>query len=86
MDFFGCGNFSYHNKEKRAVVFVVRKFEDINSKIIPFFEEFKIKGVKHKDFIDWCSAALIIKSKNPLTEEGHKEISRLKENMNSYRV
>lgn len=30
VDFFGCGNFNYHNKEKKAVIFVVRKFEDIN--------------------------------------------------------
>lgn len=31
VDFFGCGNFNYHNKEKKAVIYVVRKFNDINS-------------------------------------------------------
>lgn len=37
VNYFGCGNFNYHNKDKKAVIFVVRKFEDINSLIIPFF-------------------------------------------------
>lgn len=52
VDYFGCGNFNYHNKEKKAVIFVVRKFEDINSIIIPFFNQYKIEGIKNKDFLD----------------------------------
>lgn len=54
------GNFNYQDKEKKAVIFVVRKFGDINSKIIPFFNKYKILGVKYKDFIDWSEAAKII--------------------------
>ena len=52
VDFFGCGGFNYHNKGNKAVIFVTRKFEDINDKIIPLFNEYKIKGVKYKDFKD----------------------------------
>ena len=74
---------NYHNKEKKAVIFVVRKFEDINSKIIPFFNEYIIKGVKYKD---WSEAAKLIESKNHLTPEGYNKIRKIKENMNSYRV
>ena len=80
------GNLNYHDKEKKAIIFVVRKFGDINSKIIPFFNKYRILGVKYKDFIDWSEAAKITESKNHLTPEGYKEIRRIKENMNSYRV
>jgi len=83
--FFNCGNFNYH-EDKKAVIFVVRKFEDINHKIIPFFDKHKIKGVKYKDFKDWSEAAKIIESKNHLTQEGLNEIRRIRKNMNSYRL
>jgi hypothetical protein len=54
--------FNYHNKGNKAVIFVTRivlltkctqqALEDINAKIIPLFNEYKIKGVKYKDFKD----------------------------------
>lgn len=86
VSFFDCGYCHYHNKDKKAVTFTVRKFNDINSIIIPFFNEYKIQGVKYKDFNDWSKVAKIIESKNHLTSEGQKEIRKIKENMNSYRV
>nr|QJQ35341.1 LAGLIDADG endonuclease [Fusarium pseudoanthophilum] len=83
--YFNCGNLNYH-EDKKAVIFVIRKFEDINHKIIPFFDKHKIKGVKYKDFKDWSEAAKIIESKNHLTQGGHNEIRRIRKNMNSYRL
>lgn len=77
--------FNYHNKGKKAVIFVTRKLEDINTKIIPLFNEYKIKGVKYKDFKDWSLVAKMIESRSHLTPEGYKEICKIKENMNSYR-
>lgn len=89
VNYFGCGNFYYH--DKKAVIFVVRKFGDINSNIIPFFNKYNIIGVKCKDFIDWSEAAKIIELKDHLTTttttgEGFKKICKIKENMNSYRI
>lgn len=86
VNYFGCGNFNYHDKDKKAVIFVVRKFSDINSKIIPFFNKYNIEGVKNKDFLDWCKAAKEIESKNHLTPEGKEFILKIKASMNSYRV
>lgn len=63
VNYFGCGNFYYQDKDKKAVVFVVRIFGDINSNIIPFFNKYKIIGVKSKDFLDWSEAAKIIELK-----------------------
>lgn len=37
VNYFECGNFNYHHKDKKAVIYVVIKFEDINSLIITFF-------------------------------------------------
>lgn len=73
VNFFGCGRFNYHNKEMKAVVFVVRKFKDINTKIIPFF-----KGVKHKDFLDWSEVAKLIESRDHLVLEGYNKILSLR--------
>nr|QJQ35425.1 LAGLIDADG endonuclease [Fusarium bactridioides] len=83
--FFNCGNLNY-DEDKKVVIFVIRKFEDINQKIIPFFDKREIKGVKYKDFKDWSEAAKIIESKNHLTQEGHNEIRRIRKNMNSNRL
>jgi hypothetical protein len=41
-----------HRRENYAVSIVVGNFSDINNKIIPFFEEFLIFGVKYLDFLD----------------------------------
>ena len=73
------------DKDKKAVIFVVRKFVDIHDKIIPFFDKHKIIGVKYKDFLDWYKIANIMKLKDHLTPIGFKKICRIKENMNSYR-
>lgn len=60
------------------MIFVVRKFGDINSNIIPFFNKYNIIGVKCKDFIDWSEAAKIIELKDHLTGEGFKKICVLR--------
>jgi LAGLIDADG endonuclease len=55
---------------------------DILNIIIPFFDEYQIKGVKQMDYIDFKKVAEIIKSKNHLTEEGFRKILVIKDNMN----
>jgi hypothetical protein len=51
-------------------------------KIMPFFREFNIRGVKSKDFDAWCKAAKIIKAKDHLTKEGFDLVCQIKSNMN----
>lgn len=75
---FGCGQFSINNKSG-ICTYSVSKFYDIVEKIIPFFEEFQILGVKNKDFKE---ASYIIKSKEHLTKEGLNKIILLKSEMN----
>ena len=69
MDFFGCG---YVAKYKNRLVceYIVTKIDDIVNHIIPFFDKYKIIGSKHSNFLDFKSAALIIKNKEHLKQDG----------------
>jgi hypothetical protein len=64
---------------------MVFKFEDINNKIIPLFNEYDIKGIKSLDFQDFCEAAKLINEKIHLTEQGLKKIILIKSKMNKAR-
>lgn len=65
--------------------FVVEKFSDIQGKIIPIFEKFKLHGVKSLDFEDFKLAALLIGNKDHLTRKGLDELKLIKGRMNKKR-
>jgi hypothetical protein len=78
---FGCG--SLNIIEKSGIVrFSIRNFSDISEKLIPFFEEYKIQGVKAKDFNDFKEVFFLMKSKLHLTKEGLDKILLIKSQMN----
>jgi hypothetical protein len=54
ISFFGCGLFNYHSGKSKlgSGVFIVRKFADISDKILPFFKDHEIRGIKREDFED----------------------------------
>lgn len=80
----GCG--SYSIKESTGVgTFLVSGINDILNKVIPLFEEYPILGVKAKDFEDFKSASILIKSKAHLTQEGLDKILLIKAKMNTKR-
>ena len=79
--YLGCGRYvSRRNEEGGA--FVVKNFNDIESKIIPFFDKYPLKSNKAKDFEDFKLAAQIIKEKRHLTQEGLDEILQIRSGMN----
>ena len=77
---FGCGSFNIVEKSG-IVTFSVRNLSEITDKIIPFFEEYKIQGVKAKDFYDFKEASILMKSKSHLTIEGLDQILLIKSKM-----
>lgn len=82
ISYFGCG----HMIESRgSVYFYVVKFSDLYDKIIPFFKEYEILGVKSKDFDSWCEAAELMKQSKHLTEDGLNKIIKIKQGMNTNR-
>lgn len=81
---FSCGNINI--VEKSGIVsFSVRNLSDLTDKIIPFFEEYNIQGVKAKDFNDFKEVSNLMKSKLHLTKEGLDKILLIKSRMNHSR-
>ena len=64
----------------------ITNYSDIIGTIIPFFEKYEIQGKKSLDFSDFNKVALLIKSKEHLTEKGYKKIEIIKQGMNRNRV
>jgi len=80
--YLGCGSIY---KDREAFEYRVQTISDIENKIIPFFQKYKILGVKYKDFEDWCKVAEIMKEGKHLTLEGLEDIRKIKAGMNSGR-
>jgi hypothetical protein len=64
----------------------VSKFNDIYTKIIPFFKEYKLKSNKYLDFIDFYEVAHLINDSQYLTPEGITKILAIKAKMNNNRM
>ena len=80
MNTLNCGIVSKNSNN--TVVLTISRFKDIYNKIIPLFNEYKIKGVKTLDF---CKIAKLVNDKAHLTLAGLKEIRKIKLNMNKGR-
>lgn len=81
-EFFNCGKVSLN---RNTYVFRVFNLSDINEKIIPFFKNYPIQGVKYKDFQDFIKVYELMKDNKHLTIEGLNQIKEIKANMNSVR-
>jgi len=79
-----CGTVR-NRKGGLAVDYRVDKFSDLTAKIIPFFEEYPIVGVKAQDFRDFCKVANLMKAKKHLTTEGINQIKKIITGMNTGR-
>jgi hypothetical protein len=80
-----CGNI-IKRSTRNIIVLSISKFEDIYNKMIPLFTEYGIKGVKSKDFQDFCQVGELINNKVHLTKKGLEEIRKIKSNMNRNRI
>ena len=69
-------------KNRTCHEYRVCKFQDVEAKIIPFFNKYNIRGVKAEDYSDWCIVAHMILEKMHLTKEGLEQISRIKAGVN----
>lgn len=83
IDILGCGNIYTHSKD--VVIIVIYNFKNINEKMIPLFNQYKIRGVKYLDFEDFCKATEIVKRRDHLKIEGLEQIKLIKSRMNKAR-
>ena len=82
IDYFNCGSIS---KKCSRIDYTVVKQEDLIFKIIPFFDKYKIVGVKFQDYLDFKKVADLMRTKDHLTTLGLEIIKEIKEGMNKER-
>lgn len=82
IEYLGCGKIQ---RKRDVYEYQVTKFIDIETRIIPFFNENIILGIKSQDFNDWCIVSQLMKEKKHLTKEGVDKIIEIKNNMNKSR-
>jgi hypothetical protein len=85
MSYLNCGVIETP-KNRSEVRFVVYKFKDIQTKIIPYFNSYPLQGVKKEDFKDFNRVADLMENKSHLSSEGLQKIKLIKANMNRDRV
>jgi len=60
----------------------IKNNSDIINKIIPFFDQYPILGIKSLDFADFKKVAELVKNKEHLTDSGFSEIIKIVQQMN----
>jgi hypothetical protein len=80
----GCGRYK-ERKGGMAGDFDVIKYSDFKNKIIPFFLEYPILGIKSRDFADFSKVVELMGKKAHLTQEGLDKIREIKSGMNTGR-
>jgi hypothetical protein len=78
--YFGGGNL--YKQTQNVLEYRVTNLSDIKEKIIIFFKEYSILGVKHQDFQDFVEVAGLMEDKAHLTLDGLEKIKKIKSGMN----
>ena len=84
--FFQCGkvyiNRKYGNHRENLYRYCVRKLDDLENKIIPFFQQNQLKTAKINDFKKFAKIVRIMRSGKHLSQQGCERIARIIETMN----
>ena len=84
--FFGCGIVAVRsNVSIPRCDYIVEDTSSILDKVLPHFDRYPLLNLKQEDFICFKECLTILKSKEPLTQEGLKRIKELNLEMNSNR-
>jgi hypothetical protein len=78
--FFGCGVVRVNHGDRMA--FRVRKLEDLDKRIVPFFAAHPLKTKKHVDFIKFRNVLTLMSKGAHLTSEGVDQIRVIASQMN----
>ena|SRR3989344_1362332 len=84
--FFGCGrvfvNKRYDNHHEHVYRYCVRSVEDLQNKIVPFFQSHPLKTAKQNDFELFASIIEMLAQKQHLTVSGMRKIALKIQKMN----
>jgi len=85
-NFFKCGNIyvnrRYDNHKENLYRYCVRSLKDLQQKIIPFFEQNRLKTSKSEDFEKFVSVIRMIANKSHCSDEGLQNIAKIIQTMN----
>jgi hypothetical protein len=81
-DRLGCGYIRRNGRKDRALVFVVRRREDLLEKVIPFFEANPLRSAKHKEFQAFAAVARAMAAGRHLEDAGFRELLGMATAMN----
>ncbi len=84
-NYLGCGVLEKVSTRPSSATYVTYKFEDIEKKIIRFFETHSLLGIKLLDFEDFVKVAKLVKVKKELTIDGINKVKIIKSGMNKGR-
>jgi len=78
-DYLNCGNISKNSSSTLSswIDYTVVRYDDLVLKIIPFFDKYKIIGVKLQDYLDFKKVAELMRTKDHLTTSGLKKIKEI---------
>lgn len=84
--FFGCGkiylNRRKDNHREDLLRYNVYRFEDLRSKIVPFFQEYPLRTSKRENFEKFVEIIRLMELRKHLTIPGIKEIAEIQQTMN----
>ena len=75
--YLNCGRVNIRSTNL-AIDYLLTTHNDVNNKLIPFFQEYPLQSVKIKDYLDFCKVINLINNKEHLTKEGVEKIKILK--------
>jgi len=76
------GKYIYESATRETSLLQIKNNSDIINKIIPFFNQYPILGVKSLDLADFKKVAELMKNKEHLTDSGFSKIIQILEQMN----
>jgi LAGLIDADG endonuclease len=84
--FFGCGkvyiNRRRDNHKEDLLRFNVYRFEDLRTKIVPFFRENPLRTSKRENFVKFARIIELMELRRHMSLNGIVEIAKLQETMN----
>ena len=84
--FFDCGkiylNRRKDNHREDLLRFNVYRFEDLRTKIVPFFQEYPLRTSKRENFEKFVRIIELMEKRRHLSIDGIVEIARIQETMN----
>lgn len=85
-NYFGCGkiyiNRRKDNHKENLYRYCVRSIKDIREKIIPFYQQNKLRTAKSQDFDKFCKIIQLIAEQKHLKQKGMIQIAEIIQQMN----